>query len=120
MKIALLGIGAMQSRMAKNLLNAGFELALYNRTESACSDLTSLGATAYSSPRLAAEQADIVISMVTNDEAARTVWLAPETGAIHGLGKHHIAVESSTLSIGCIEELAETIGSGTFFSFNSG
>ncbi|WP_317933133.1 NAD(P)-dependent oxidoreductase [Halioxenophilus sp. WMMB6] len=109
MRIALLGVGAMHSRMAKNLIRAGFDLALYNRTSEACADLTALGAKAYATPCLAVEQADVVIAMVTDNDAARAVWLAPETGAVHGLSPRHIAIESSTLGVDCCQALAAAI-----------
>ncbi len=49
----------------------------------------------------------IVISMLTNDEASKTVWLDKSSGAIAGLKKDTIAIESSTLSLGCITQLAK-------------
>ena len=45
-KIAFLGMGLMGSRMATRLLQAGFEVAVWNRTRSACDALIDLGATA--------------------------------------------------------------------------
>ncbi|MBI3453362.1 MAG: NAD(P)-dependent oxidoreductase, partial [Rhodospirillales bacterium] len=61
------------------------------------------------SPREAAEQADIVIGMVTDDDASRAIWLDENTGAVHGLAEGAIAVESSTLSLAWVGNLAREI-----------
>jgi 3-hydroxyisobutyrate dehydrogenase len=103
--IAVLGLGAMGSRMAANLLKAGHAVTVWNRTAEAASPLLAQGAKQALTPREAATGADLVIAMVRDDEASRSVWLAPETGALAGMGKESIAVESSTLTPGWIREL---------------
>ncbi len=109
MKIAVLGSGAMGSRIVQNLLNAKYQVVVYNRTESKVKSLLQ-GAVYAATPREAATQADIVISMVTDNEASRKVWLEEETGAILGLG-NAIAIESSTLTVDWTRELAAEIES---------
>lgn len=106
MKIALLGIGAMHFRIAQNLLHKGYELFIYNRTPKACEELVALGAVHCDSPYLATTQADVIISMVTNNEASSAIWLTPKHGAIHGLNSNKIAIECSTLSIEFCSSLA--------------
>ncbi|MEO1621417.1 MAG: NAD(P)-dependent oxidoreductase, partial [Cyanobacteria bacterium J06632_3] len=59
---------------------------------------------------------DIVISMVTDDAASKSVWLTPETGAVYGLRAGAIAIESSTLSVDYTQEL-EQIFAGRGFDF---
>lgn len=105
-RITFLGLGAMGRRMAARLLAAGFDLTVYNRTASAADALIAEGARLASSPRAAVEGAEVVISMVTDDEAAKAIWLDPERGAIGGLGAGAIAIESSTLT----PETARAIG----------
>ncbi|WP_425146063.1 NAD(P)-dependent oxidoreductase [Deinococcus sp.] len=105
MNVAVLGLGAMGSRMAQNLLRAGHEVVVYNRSPEAAASLEAAGATRAATPRAAAEGADIVVSMVTDDSASRGVWLDEEAGALHGLGAGTLAIESSTLTPGWMLEL---------------
>jgi len=63
--------------MAIRLLKAGFALTVSNRTERA-KPLLEMGATLSANPREAAENAEVVISMVADDNASRGVWLGPE------------------------------------------
>lgn len=109
LRIAMLGIGAMGSRIAQNLLQAGHSVIVYNRTAAKASPLVSQGAIYAATPRAAAEQADIVISMVTDDEGSQEVWLNPETGAAWGLHPGAIAIEFSTLTLEWTQKLATTI-----------
>ena len=106
MKITLLGAGAMGSRMARNFLKAGYAVTVYNRSPERTVSLQAAGATLASTPRAAADGADVVISMVRDDEASRALWLSADTGAIHSLGAHTVAIESSTLTPGWVIELA--------------
>ncbi|MDJ0703909.1 MAG: NAD(P)-dependent oxidoreductase [Leptolyngbyaceae cyanobacterium MO_188.B28] len=108
-RIAVLGMGEMGSRVAQILLRANHQVVVFNRTADKAKHLLSQGAIYASQPREAAEQADVVISMVTDDEASRAIWLAPETGAALGLGQDAIAIESSTLTVGWTKELAAAI-----------
>lgn len=108
-KVAFLGIGAMGERIAMNLINAGYDLQVWNRTQEKCQKLVGMGAKAYDSPREAVENVDAVIAMLTDDEASREVWLDESRGAVMGLGKNIIAIEYSTLTPAWCCELAEEI-----------
>lgn len=108
-RVALLGAGAMGSRMAQNLLQSQYELIVYNRTADKVAPLIDQGAGYATTPRAAAEQADIVISMVTDDESSRSIWLDPVAGAALGLGEGSVAIESSTLTVDYTRELAAAI-----------
>ncbi|ESA38555.1 3-hydroxyisobutyrate dehydrogenase [Leptolyngbya sp. Heron Island J] len=110
-KVALLGTGAMGYRMAQNLLQTQHELIVYNRTADKLKSLLDQGAVYAATPKAAAEQADIVISMVTDDDSSRNIWLNPENGAVLGLSDQKIAIESSTLSVTWTQQLAATITS---------
>lgn len=105
MKIAFLGLGAMGSRMAMNLLKASYDVTVWNRTLKATDELVALGANRAVTPAAAAAGADIVISMVRDDEASKSVWLDDKTGALHQMKSGAIAIESSTLSPNWIKEL---------------
>ncbi|HAV1886861.1 TPA: NAD(P)-dependent oxidoreductase [Enterobacter hormaechei subsp. xiangfangensis] len=104
--ITLLGLGAMGSRMAMNLLKAGHVLTVWNRTPTASNALSSAGAIVALTPREAVLNADMVLSMVRDDKASRDTWLDNSTGALEGMRPDAIAVESSTLTHGWIRELS--------------
>jgi 3-hydroxyisobutyrate dehydrogenase len=105
-KITMLGLGAMGSRMAINLLKAGYAVTVWNRSQKAAETASAKGGIVVATPKLAVKDADIVISMVTDSDASRFIWLDSETGAIGGMRKGTIAIESSTLTVGYIKELA--------------
>lgn len=98
MKIAVLGLGAMGTRMAANLIKAGHAITVWNRTPEAGVPLVAAGAKQAPTPAQAAHDAAFVISMVRDDEASRHVWLDAESGALAGMVQGAIAVESSTLT----------------------
>lgn len=108
-KIAFLGLGAMGSRMAVRLVQAGHQVTVWNRSTAATEALEKLGATVASTPRVAAVDAEFVIAMVRDDKASRFVWLDPEAGALAGMGPNAVAIDSSTLSRDWIMELGEVI-----------
>jgi 3-hydroxyisobutyrate dehydrogenase len=96
--IAFLGLGAMGSRVATNLIKAGHTLSVYNRTHAASQALAALGARVATTPRDAVNNADYVISMLRDDDAARAVWLEGEDAAIHGVKPGALLMESSTVT----------------------
>jgi 3-hydroxyisobutyrate dehydrogenase len=104
-KITVLGLGAMGSRMAANLLKAGHAVTVWNRSPGAAEALAAAGAKLAATPKAAAEGADFVIAMVRDDEASRELWLSPEAGALAGVGPNAIAIESSTLTANWVREL---------------
>ncbi len=77
-RIAFIGLGRMGSGMARRLLAAGHELVVANRTAAAAEPLVAAGARFAASPRQAAQGADAVFVMVSDDEASRAVWLGPD------------------------------------------
>ncbi len=104
-RVALIGLGLMGSGMARRLLAAGFRLSVYNRGREKSAALAAEGAHAAATPGEAASRADVVVSMVADDKASRAVWLGDD-GALAGANRGSVLVESSTLTVGWIEELA--------------
>jgi len=96
--VAIIGMGAMGSRMAQRWLNAGHRVWVSTRDRSRARALEAAGATFAASPREAARHATVVVSMVTDDAASAAVWTDEATGARSGLRPGAIAVESSTLT----------------------
>ena len=107
MKIAFLGLGAMGSRMARTILDAGHDLVVWNRSPGKAEPLVAAGATEAESPRAAADGAGIVVSMVLIDAASRAVWLDPDTGALAGMDPDAVAVDCSTVAPDTSRALAE-------------
>lgn len=108
-KITILGVGAMGSRIAQNFLNADFEVTIYNRSQARTDALRANGAKVANSPKEAVKEADFVLSIVRDVEASREIWLADATGAIHGLKKNTVAIESSTVTPLWVKELSKEI-----------
>lgn len=107
--VAFLGIGEMGSRMVKNLLKAGHSVTVYNRTPERAAALVQAGALVAETPREAAAQSEIIISMVTDVEASRAIWLDEKSGAIHAVRGGVIAVESGTVTPEWARELAAVV-----------
>jgi 3-hydroxyisobutyrate dehydrogenase-like beta-hydroxyacid dehydrogenase len=107
-KIAVLGVGAMGSRMAASLLRAGHDVIVWNRDAERTKPLLALGAAAGTSPADAVAGVDFALSMVRDIEASHAVWLDPETGALSTLAPSAIAIECSTITVGWARELSET------------
>ena len=106
-EVAVLGLGAMGSRMAFNLIKAGHRLTVWNRTAAAAEPLVAAGARQASSPREAAAGAAFVLAMVRDNQASKQVWLDPEQGALAGMSPGGIAIESSTLTPEWVRELGQ-------------
>jgi 3-hydroxyisobutyrate dehydrogenase len=108
-KIAFLGLGAMGSRMARRLVEAGHDVTVWNRTAATAQAFASTVSKAAATPSAAVAGADFVFSMVTDDQAARGMWLSPDTGALHGLKSGAVAVECSTVTPAWVRELAAVV-----------
>ncbi len=113
--VTVLGLGAMGSGFAANLAEVGYLVTVWNRTtDVALRHAETHGTHAETSARRAVANADVVIVMVTDDDASRRIWLDPETGIAGYLKTGSIAVESSTLSPDWITDLNRTLGGHAF------
>ena len=115
-QIAFLGIGIMGAGMSRNLLKTGYSVTVWNRTAAKAKPLVEAGATQADTPAQAASNADIIFSIVGEDEASRQVWLG-ENGVLAGNPKPGaIAIESTTISLGWANELNQSLtGAGLRF-----
>lgn len=95
----------MGSGMARNLLEAGFEVTVWNRTAEKMEPLVQAGAEAADSARGAAEAASIVITCVSETPDVREVILGPE-GVLHGASEGDLVIDMSTISPQATEEIA--------------
>ncbi len=105
-RVAILGLGIMGGGMATRLLSSGFPVSVYNRNREKAKTFAELGAFVADSPSEAAARSEIVISMVADDAASRNVWLG-EGGALDGVSSGSLLLESSTVSVDWVKELAE-------------
>jgi 3-hydroxyisobutyrate dehydrogenase len=96
-KVAFIGLGRMGHGMAGRYLDAGFEVAVWNRSKAKAEDLIVRGARWASSPADAADGAAAVVTMVADDEASRAVWLGKD-GAASTAKAGTLAIECSTVS----------------------
>jgi 3-hydroxyisobutyrate dehydrogenase len=96
-KVGFIGLGRMGHGMAGRYLDAGFAVAVWNRSKAKAEDLIARGARWASSPADAADAADAVVTMVADDVASRAVWLG-ENGAAATMKAGSLAIECSTVS----------------------
>lgn len=106
MKIGFIGLGIMGSRMAANLIGAGYRLFLYNRTENKAKALAGEKVTVESSPEKVAEQSDIIFTMLANPEAVQDMALGEE-GLLSGMSKGSVWVDCSTVNPSFSQQMAE-------------
>ncbi|MBW3624422.1 MAG: 2-hydroxy-3-oxopropionate reductase [Armatimonadetes bacterium] len=108
LNVGFIGLGIMGKPMARNLLNAGFEVAVWNRTASRMDELVNEGARASGSPQEAAQGKDIVITIVTDSPDVEAVVLG-EQGIIHGAKPGAVVVDMSTISPEVTRSIAERL-----------
>lgn len=96
-RIGFIGLGIMGRSMAQNLLKAGFQVAVYNRSKPPVDLLVSKGASAAPSPKALAERSDVVITMVTDAEAVKGVVLG-KGGVVEGARQGLVLIDMSTIS----------------------
>ena len=104
-KLGFVGLGVMGGGVARRLLEAGHEVHGYNRTREKARPLEELGLVLEESPRVVAESADVVLSMVTNVEALRAVAEGDE-GILIGLAPGKIWIDMTTAAPSVSRELA--------------
>ncbi len=107
-KVAFIGLGRMGHGMAGRYLEAGFTVAVWNRSKAKAEDLIARGARWATSPEDAAVDADAVVTMVADDEASRAVWLTKD-GAAATMKAGTLAIECSTVSYGHALEMAREL-----------
>jgi 2-hydroxy-3-oxopropionate reductase len=94
--------------MARNLMEAGYELVLHNRSPEKAEELGKEGATVAATPREVAEKSDVVITMLPDSPQVREV-VAGENGVLEGISEGALLIDMSTISPVVTEELAEAL-----------
>jgi 3-hydroxyisobutyrate dehydrogenase-like beta-hydroxyacid dehydrogenase len=96
MKIGFIGVGNMGAPMAENLVVAGHEVAVYNRTRAKAEALK--GARVAESPAEAAREAEVIFTMLPDDPALEEVVFG-ERGLLVGMNREAVHISSSTISV---------------------
>jgi 3-hydroxyisobutyrate dehydrogenase len=107
-RIGFAGLGLMGGRMARNLLEKGFALTVWNRTPERCRPLADAGAKAARSPRELAEQSDVVVACVADPNAVGRLVFADD-GIRPAARPGFRYMECSTISPGLARRVAECL-----------
>jgi 3-hydroxyisobutyrate dehydrogenase-like beta-hydroxyacid dehydrogenase len=107
-RVAVVGLGAMGSRIARRFLDAGHELTVWNRDAAKAEPLVAAGASAAQTPAEAARQAEAVVTMVADPEALAAVTEGPD-GVAAGLVRGSVLVQMSTVGPRSLERLAAVV-----------
>jgi 3-hydroxyisobutyrate dehydrogenase-like beta-hydroxyacid dehydrogenase len=105
MKIGFIGLGHMGAAMAANLVRAGHQVVVWNRSAQKSRDLIDAGAVFAATPRVAASDREVVISMLADDAALESV-LSGNEGLLAGLRSAALHVSMSTISVAAAERTA--------------
>jgi len=108
MKVAFIGMGTMGAPMALNLLNAGHEVTVHNRTRDRELPVAEAGAQRAESPQAAAADAEVIITCVSDTPDVKAVILG-DRGVIHSARAGAIVVDMSTISPIVTQEIAATL-----------
>lgn len=109
MKIGYIGLGIMGKSMARNILKAGFEMIVHNRSQGAVQELVSEGARAANSPAQVAEQVDVVITNLPDSPDVEKVALGPG-GVIESARPGLIFIDHSTIKPASARHISEVLG----------
>jgi 2-hydroxy-3-oxopropionate reductase len=106
--VGFIGLGIMGQGMARNLLKAGFDLTVWNRTTSKAEALSKEGAKVAGSPAELAAQCDVIVICVSDTPDVEAVLLGKE-GVIHGVKAGALVVDCSTISPIRTQDFAKTL-----------
>jgi 3-hydroxyisobutyrate dehydrogenase-like beta-hydroxyacid dehydrogenase len=107
-RIGFAGLGLMGSRMARNFLDKGFALTVWNRTAAKAAPLEKAGARVARNPRELAEGTDIVVTCLADPRAVETLVFG-EDGLLLGVRPGFRYIETSTISPPLVRRLTEAV-----------
>lgn len=106
MKVGFIGIGAMGKPMAKNLLNAGYDLTVNDVNEAAVAEMVALGAKEAHTPAELAAKVDVVITMLPNFNVVASC-MEGANGVLAGAKEGTVIIDMSSVSPGQTRKMAE-------------
>ena len=109
--VAVVGAGAMGSRIALRLVDAGHEVAVWNRSPDKLAPILARGAIAASTPRDAAARSRALITMLADPQALRAVSEGPDGIAV-GAHPDLVVIEMSTVGPPAVRQLGSLLGPG--------
>jgi 3-hydroxyisobutyrate dehydrogenase-like beta-hydroxyacid dehydrogenase len=107
MKVGFIGLGSMGAGMSRNLIKAGHDLVVYNRTRSHAEEMRNLGAKVADTASEAAAGVEVLITMLADDRAVQDVIFEPGA-AIEALPEGAVHISMSTISVDLSRRLAES------------
>jgi len=107
-KIGFIGIGIMGMPMAKNLIDAGYSLVVYDLNNEALNEIISYGATKGSSPGDVAERSEVILTMLPNSPDVKKVVLG-ENGLIEGVKAGQVLIDMSSIAPLVSQEIAREL-----------
>ena len=108
MKVAFIGLGTMGESMARNVMKAGNELIIHNRTREKEEALSAEGAARAASPREAALEADVIIVCVSDTPDVEAMIMGKD-GVINGAQPGSVVVDMSTISPVATQKMAKAL-----------
>jgi 3-hydroxyisobutyrate dehydrogenase len=108
MKVAFIGLGTMGAGMAINILKAGHDVSVHNRTREREEAVAKEGATRAQSPKEAASGAEIIVTIVSDTPDVAEVVLGAN-GIIQGAAEGSIVIDMSTISPAATRQMAEEL-----------
>ncbi|MFZ1136276.1 MAG: NAD(P)-dependent oxidoreductase [Candidatus Korobacteraceae bacterium] len=103
-KVGFIGLGNMGSRIARRLLDHGYQVSVYDKNRAQMDAVAAYGGVAAKSVLELARTSDVVLSCLTNDEAVQSVYSAPD-GVFAGAKPGTVVLEMSTIAPGSSREL---------------
>lgn len=116
--IGFIGIGVMGNSMASHLINAGYRLVVYTRTQSKAEELINKGADWASSPKEVAEKANVIITMVGYPTDVREVYLG-KNGIITNGRKNTYVIDMTTSTPTLAKEIYEEAKKKEMFALDA-
>lgn len=107
-RIGFIGLGLMGKPMVRNLIKAGYLLIVHNRSRAAVNELVSEGADPAASPKEAAAQADVIITMLPEDPHVEEV-VTHADGVIESIRQDAVLVDMSTISPKTARKIADQL-----------
>ncbi|WP_110927771.1 NAD(P)-dependent oxidoreductase [Bacillus massiliglaciei] len=106
MKIGVIGLGNMGLPIAQNMLQAGHQLVVFNRTANKAKPLVEKGARLAASPVESARETNLVFTILSDDKSTEEIVFG-QNGILEGLAEGGIHVAVSTISVECAQKLAK-------------
>ena len=107
-KIGFIGLGIMGKPMAKNLVDAGYELIVYDIDQKVVKEVAAYGAEEGSSPKNIAENSEVIITMLPNSPEVKEVALG-ESGVIEGAKEGQVLIDMSSIAPLVSREIASKL-----------